>query len=65
MIPYAMLTHPERLAIQMREAKMLEDIRARWDARTRTPYHPDGWSHYDREASRSGHAGFDREDYGL
>jgi hypothetical protein len=45
--------------------KRLADIRARWEARMRCGVGPDGWSHYDREALRSGHAGYAREDYGL
>jgi hypothetical protein len=60
-----MLTKPERLAIQMREAKMLEDIRARWDARAWEMFVPMAeWSFFDRVDGRR-ESNFGREDYGL
>jgi hypothetical protein len=66
MIPYALLTHPERLAVQLREAQMLADLRDLWRLRMlqrlRQPL--EGWSHYDREVNRH-HSDFDRENYGL
>lgn len=45
--------------------KMRADIQARWERRHHDLHVIGGWSHYDREALRSGHVGYDRENYGL